>query len=283
MTQRTTPLLLIGLLAVGCAQETIPSGRSTGARGEGIVDGPKADAPEGTTVYSVAFADTGRVPVLEEPVAGAAEVTALDGMATELVGTGNVLVDGGRTYVEIDLGDVLGWIDAAYLTEMVDPEVFCTSAEPWTTLEALTLAASEENADLFESLISPTHGLRLHLLDAEKATIVEGDPWEAFQAEFSWGPNLGTGEPVVGAFANISYGLPELTDVLSGAEDVRCNRLSQGAGAYSMAVPDPYHNLNFLTVSLRHDGAWLSWVVGYEYVEGQPYVAYLVRLGRDDN
>ncbi|MCA9602732.1 MAG: hypothetical protein R3A78_12845 [Polyangiales bacterium] len=275
--------LLVGVLS-GCVDGAVTAG-TNGASDPALSDHGKEDSPVSLAVnYAVIDAPAGGVPVRDIPSTDGAVVGVVTEENGGLVGTGDSTTEGDTLWIEVK-GERNGWIDATNLTEWVDPDTFCNDERAYGVFEAFSSAMTSSLPDEFQSVVSPRHGLWLVLTpdgtDGHEVHLDNVGSWDALlETNFDWGTNPQNGAAVSGTFAEL--GLPELTDVLLDGGDLRCNRFPQGAGNFLVGIPHGLENLNFFTVSTRYDGAWLSWLVGFDVVGHAPYVTYVARLGRDD-
>jgi hypothetical protein len=97
---------------------------------------------------------------------------------------------------------------------------------------------------------------------------------------YNWGPAPGSGTNVTGTFKDVI--LPKLLDVANNANmQVTCNDVSK-AGPINNPWPLTYVNINFYSLykpaSASGQLDWRDWLVGIEFVDGQPYVVALVHF-----
>ena len=164
----------------------------------------------------------------------------------------------------------------------MSPSAFCTDARVVPLLRDLERAVNTSDGELLMSLVSPAHGLDVSYIRSGMVAnySVEEASW-AFQSTYAvnWGTGAGSGEPVTGTFSEIV--LPALQDVFKNVT-MDCNAITLGGATYEAAWPDEYANINFF--SLHNPGNdssyagldWQTWLVGVEYVEGQPYLFSLL-------
>ena len=177
-----------------------------------------------------------------------------------------------------------GWVNARYLTEYVPAEVFCSDPKIQYLLDDFYIALEDEDGDLFASLISPTHGLDLRYY--RYGTVANYTPEKAswvFKSDYqvNWGNEPGSGFEKIGSFSEIP--LPMLLEVFGADYELSCNDV----GIAASFAPEPwlfeYTNINFY--QLFKPGTeeyaqmdWRSWLVGVEYVEGEPYIFALIHF-----
>lgn len=244
---------------------------------DGVCDGP---------LYSVVLAAEGTaIPVRAQAGDGSEIVAALEATASEVPGTGNWAIVDGVRWVEIWAGEVRGWVSSVHLTELVEPGRFAQDVYAHDLLDELRTSLEEGDGERLFSLVSPRHGLRVHALrdaapvfyrDAQMRDVLASDQPQ------TWGVDPNSGQPIVGTFRDVVAG--DLESVLVDPSRIAANSIPTGGATYDVAVPAEYANANFFAVhqARGEDGFdWTTWIVGVEYVEGQPYVFYLYRLGRE--
>ena len=196
-----------------------------------------------------------------------------------LTRTGKTSSVGEETWVEIqNPSGGIGWVNADFLTETVNPVTFCADARVATLILNLEKAVNTQDGELLRTLVSPAHGL--DVLQSRYGNPANYSPEEAgwvFQSTYkvNWGPTFGNSESVVGTFEEII--LPILQDTFKN-EILTCNEVKLGGATYEVEWPEEYTNLNFYSihspgVDPAYDGLdWHTWLAGIEYVDGQPYL-----------
>ena len=130
------------------------------------------------------------------------------------------------------------------------------------------------NGAQFSSLVSPKHGLNMNYWQysttinytTATAQTIFTDP-----QIIDWGSGGASGISDIGTFAQIVQ--PQLVDVLNSTYQLNCDDPSY-ASMYSN--PWPYTNIHYYAVvkpptpDVVFD--WKVWLVGFEYVNGQPYL-----------
>jgi len=222
--------------------------------------------------------------VREAPDAQARVLERLSPTATGLILSGEEQRVGGERWVEILLPDGRrGWVNAYYLTERVEPPVFCADARVEALIEQFKTALNHQDGALLSRLVSPVHGLFLQYLRG--GTVANYSPQEAgwvFNSTYvvNWGLHPASGLEVKGTFKDEV--LPKLLDVLTADYEERCNDPGLGGTTYLFIWPTEYKNINF--VSLHRPGSpgieldWRTWLIGIEYVQGEPYLFALLHL-----
>lgn len=220
-----------------------------------------------------------RAPGADQPI-----LTTLPPTATGVQLTGQVRNVGDSRWVEINLpGGGTGWVNAYYLTEQVTSAAFCADARIGQLVASLRQALIDGDGRLLGSLVSPTHGLDLtYLRTGNTANYSAEEANWVFQSDYvmDWGIHPASGLKVHGTFRETA--LPHLLDVLASTYQVQCNAPGLGGGNYTYLWPFRYRNINYLALHKPgppgNELAWRTWIVGVEYVGGQPYLFALVHL-----
>lgn len=208
-------------------------------------------------------------------------------LAPDFIGitlTGDESTVGDQRWVEIRLSDgATGWVNSRYLTEYKSPADFCADPQAGALIESLKAALSRRDGDQLAELVSPAHGLNLNYF--RTGNRVQFSPQEAAslfdsQVPVNWGTQPASGMDISGTFQDEV--LPKLDEVLSSPYDTACNDPALGPNNYIFQWPADNKNINF--ISLAKPGSpgieldWRNWLVGVEYVNGEPYVFALMQL-----
>ncbi|MCP4139300.1 MAG: hypothetical protein GY755_03235 [Chloroflexi bacterium] len=177
-----------------------------------------------------------------------------------------------------------GWGEGRYLTEYVSAETFCLDSHIPFLLENLQIALEKKDGDLFASLISPTHGLDLRYYRyGTVANYTREEAAWAFKSDYAvdWGDEPGSGFEKIGTFSEIP--LPRLMEVFNANYELSCNDTGIAATFAPEPWPFEYRNINFYQVfkagTEQYAGMdWRSWLVGVEYVKGEPYLFALIHF-----
>lgn len=239
------------------------------------------------TYYRVAF-------VVEDDVlnvrAGAGVQNRIVGTlapdATDILitGEGRAVVDdiGTAWWVPIQQGTLRGWVNSHFLTEQVASDDFCADENALELIGAFKIAIEEQDDEQFAALISDERGLFIrHAWWNTEVYLTPEEAAEFFsdQTERDWGIQDGSGLPIEGS--TIEVILPLLQQDFSPGEVAGCNEVVGGPTAGLLEIPLEYSALNFFSVyrpapATGHEFDWGTWTVGIEYVDGQPYIAYLI-------
>ena len=235
--------------------------------------------------YAVILVPSGDVlNVRQEPNSDSAIIDRLQPDAKEIMRTGKYAQTDDQRWAEIQTpAGGTGWVNIHYLTEAVPPAKFCNDPRVNLLLDRLVEAMNRQDGELFASLVSPAHGLSLTYLRTGNTAnySVEEARW-LFKSTYvtNWGTHPASGQEVKATFRDEV--LPQLLEVLSGGFARGCNELLLGASNYIFEWPFEYRHINFY--SLHKPGStgveldWRTWLVGVEYVDGQPYLFALIHL-----
>jgi hypothetical protein len=98
--------------------------------------------------------------------------------------------------------------------------------------------------------------------------------------EHNWGASPASGLDEVGSFHEVI--LPNLLDVFNASYTLSCNAVQTGGASYDTSWPAEYAGVNFYSVyrpgAAGDELNWRTWLVGVEYVGGQPVLFGLVHL-----
>ncbi len=198
--------------------------------------------------------------------------------------TGRTQQAGGATWMEVKRPDNgLGWVNGLYLAEYISPELFVGDHRIINMIDnQLKPAMLNANGDLFAAIVSPRHGVTIayHNYGGYTKTYFPAQARGIFTSAESvnWGSGA-RGEPDIGTFSEIVR--PAFVDVFSSVYQLHPNN-PQGAHMYVEPWPLSYQNLNFH--SLWKPGTpgvvldWREWLIGYEYVNGKPYLVLMVHF-----
>lgn len=208
-------------------------------------------------------------------------VAAFPRDAVNVMRTGPITTVDGSEWVEVVRpdGGGTGWVNYYYLTEYVAPAAFCGDARIAPLIDQLKQAVNQSNGSMFAALASPRHGINLNYwLYSDTVTYTSVTAQTAFTSTevINWGAGA-SGSPDIGTFAQIVQ--PKLAEVLNVSYQLNCNNPS-----YASMFVDPwrYLNVNYYAVikpptpGIELD--WTLWLMGFEYVNGQPYLMGLIHF-----
>jgi hypothetical protein len=181
----------------------------------------------------------------------------------------------GAEWVEIQkLDGGLGWVNSAYLTEYLTTDAFCADARVQTLIEQLKGSLNQSNGDMFASLIGSKHGAAINFwrdVPAVNYTNVTARNIFTDTTVYNWGTGPAAGPTgTMGTFAQIVQ--PDMVDVFNSSYQLGCDNPSY---ATMFVNPWPYTNIHFYSITKPPTSNvfdWKVWLIGFEYVEGVPYL-----------
>jgi hypothetical protein len=200
----------------------------------------------------------------------------------EVTGEAARASDGG-IWVPVRRLEVEGWVNRRFLTEVVEPSVFCDEPSAQTIVERVTQAVETQNGDELAELVHPIRGLliRYNWWNQENA-LSKNEVSTLFTTTESrlWGQEQGTGDDLLGTPSEVIVPLLE-QDLLADNRQQACNEILAGGTAGLVQTPPKYQGLNYYSVyrpptEEQVEFNWGSWVIGIEYWGDIPYLAYLV-------
>ncbi len=216
-------------------------------------------------------------PVLTTLSPGASGVNLNAGTATA-VGTAQ--------WVAIQAGGVSGWVNDAYLTEVVDAGQFCQDPAARAALNTFIDQVRQQSTSS-NATAQPLHwqrGLHVRVNWWNPEVWLSGATLQnvyADSANRSWGIADGSGLPIQGSFNQVI--LPLLQRDLLGGSQIGCNELLHGGTTGFVRLPAEYAGINFFSIyrpaptgGVEMD--WGTWAVGVERWQGQYYVSFLVHF-----
>lgn len=247
------------------------------------VSGPVIQPGTPSGPYAVILVQSGEVlnirsgPGVANPVLASFAPTAVNVMRN-----GPSAVVGNSVWVEVQRpGGGTGWVNSHFLTEYVAPDAFCADARVATMLTNLGAALTASDGSSLAALASPAHGVDVRLWRHESNINFppENLRW-VFDSTYvhGWGAAPGSGEPVSGSFKDVV--LPRLLEVFNSPYEKTCNDVGIAAAFSMQPWPFEYSNIGYFQVlkpatpGIEMD--WRIWLVGVEYVGGQPYVFTLI-------
>ncbi len=202
--------------------------------------------------------------------------------------TGNSTALGSSKWVEIIvMGDDPGWVNAWNLTENVDTTIFCDDPQVLIRLQELKDALESGDGVLLAQGINPSRGLIIRHDWWNPEVIIPQDAIPTLFQDFheiDWGVLSGGDFQILGSFKDVLY--PSLAAALQDEQDPVCNVLPIGTTSREAIWPSEYSSLNYNAFHLPapEDGNqfdWQTWVVGFEYIEGIPYITVLLQYRGD--
>jgi len=157
----------------------------------------------------------------------------------------------------------------------------CADNQTTTLINNFKTALQTSNGELLSSLVSPVHGMDVrYYRDGRVVNYNQVHARYVFGTIFrvNWGRAPGSGKSTVGSFHEVI--LPALLDVFNRNYTVACNQILVG-GTYQAVWP--YSGINFYSVyypgtQLNGNLDWHTWVIGVDYVGGNPYLYALMQF-----
>lgn len=180
--------------------------------------------------------------------------------------------------------------EAAAPTEEVlatrTPPPFCEDRRVQEFAERFVWAVQTEDGEWLGGAITNRGGLNIRLewwntnvhFSKDEATQLFND-----ETSYDWGIADGSGAPVKGSFMEIVQ--PKLLDVVEGEYVFRCDTLDFGVASGGSAglvewpedIPARHYIAIYRPAPADQDLDWRTWVLGFEYIDGIPYISYLVQ------
>jgi hypothetical protein len=194
--------------------------------------------------------------------------------ATNVMKTGQTAAAEGAEWVEVQRPDGgLGWVNSYYLTEYVSTSAFCADARIPQLIEQLKQSMIQSTGDQFASLVGSKHGVAINLWrDVPPVNYTTATARSIFTdtTVYNWGAGPAAGLGVSGTFAQIVQ--PDMAEVFNSGYQLGCDNPS-----YADMFVNPWPNTNIHYYSILKPPSsnlldWKVWLVGFEYVNGQPYL-----------
>jgi hypothetical protein len=161
------------------------------------------------------------------------------------------------------------------------PVDFCADPQVTTLIGNFKSALQTSNGVLFASLVSSIHGMDVRLY--RNGPVISYDQQHAqllldSTDNVDWGA-APSGLETKGSFQEVI--VPALLKVFNKDYMLDCNQIQIGGAPYKAAWP--YAGVDFYSVYFPGSTAdnnldWRTWLIGMEYVKGQPYLTALVQF-----
>jgi hypothetical protein len=201
--------------------------------------------------------------------------------AVSVMRTGPTASADNATWVEVqNPSGGTGWVNSFYLTEYVSHDAFCADTRIPILLEQLKGSMNQSNGDMFAGIVSPVHGINVHLWAYEPAknysTTTARDVFTSPEV-FQWGsgPAGGT-EYGTGTFSQIIQ--PKVQEVVNASNmETYCDNLTK---VFALPHPWPYPNIRYYNLykPALQTFDFRTWLIGFEYINGQPYLHSMVSI-----
>jgi hypothetical protein len=210
-------------------------------------------------------------------------VDTLPMIEREILLTGKSTLLGSSRWVQIYRpSGATGWVNAFYLTEYIPAQRFCADPRVLDLQSLILQSIAERDARKLGDLVSPWRGLSVRYHWQGPTVVVplsEVSRLFKSQTAYTWGLAPETALEVEGTFSQAL--LPLLDDVLASDHQLACNSLILGLSGKPVAWPAEYANLNFYSYyreaqAGRSPYGWRTWALGIEYVDGRPYLGFLI-------
>lgn len=166
-------------------------------------------------------------------------------------------------------------------TTQVSPDDFCADLQPQVLINNFKSALQTSNGSLLASLVSPLHGMDVRLF--RNGLVVNYDQQEAqllFNStdQIDWGA-APSGLETKGSFNDVI--VPALLKVFNKDYLLDCDQVQVGGATYKATWP--YAGINFYSVYFTgtpnsNNLDWRTWLIGMEYVKGQPYLYAIMQF-----
>jgi len=158
---------------------------------------------------------------------------------------------------------------------------FCDDPQPKILINNFKSALQTSNGSLLASLVSPLHGMDARLYRNQR--VVNYDQQQAqllFDStdKIDWG-TAPSGLETKGSFNDVF--VPALLKVFNKDYTLDCDQVQVGGAAYKATWP--YVGINFYSVYFAgtpnsNNLDWRTWLIGMEYVKGQPYLYAIMQF-----
>ena len=163
----------------------------------------------------------------------------------------------------------------------ISPADFCTDPQAQTLINNFKSSMQTSNGSLLASLVSPIHGVDARLY--RNGLVVNYDQQHArllFDStdRIDWGA-APSGLETKGTFNEVI--VPALLKVFNKDYMLDCDQVQIGGATYKATWP--YAGINFYSVYFAgapnsNNLDWRTWLIGMEYVKGQPYLYAIMQF-----
>jgi hypothetical protein len=158
---------------------------------------------------------------------------------------------------------------------------FCADSQLQALITNFKSALQTSNGSLLASLVSPLHGMDARLYRNER--VVNYDQQQAqllFDStdKIDWGAAL-SGLETKGSFNDVI--VPALLKVFNKDYTLTCDQVQVGGAAYKANWPDAginFYSVYFAGTPNSNNLDWRTWLIGMEYVKGQPYLYAIMQF-----
>jgi photosystem II stability/assembly factor-like uncharacterized protein len=207
-------------------------------------------------------------------------IGTLPSNAVNVMRTGPTATADGATWYEIqNPSGGLGWVNSFYLTEYVTHDAFCADSRVTALIDQLKSSVSQSNGDMLAGIVSPIHGLNVNLWAyASPTNFNTATAHTVFISadSYNWGGGP-SGQPDVGSFSQVIQ--PKLQEVFNAPDmETYCDNLTK---VFNLSQPWPYGNIHYYNLykpATAQQFDFRTWLIGVEYINGQPYLHSLVSI-----
>ena len=237
------------------------------------------------TEYRVVFVEENDVLNVREGAGVEFDIVAglLPGSAGIFPLTGRTQINT-STWQQISAIGFEGWVNNAFLTEVVNTPAFCEDPDVAQLVDQVIeeLATAADRDGFSDPLVRPNRGIRARLSWwNNEIRIFDPENMFASSEEFAWGthPAGGADEPIEGTARDIL--LPYFDRDFKADIQKGCNQILHGPTAGFVKLPPTWEGINYYSIyrapgpdDLEFD--WSSWVIGIEHDEQGYFVSFLV-------
>ncbi len=161
----------------------------------------------------------------------------------------------------------------------VPSATFCADPQVTAAIDSFKTALQTSNGSLLAALVSPLRGMEVrHYRDGRTVVYDQTHAKFLFESTFqvNWGDAPGSGLPTTGAFHEVVA--PDLLKLFNAPYTLTCDQLQVGGTTYQAAWPyaGNYYSVYYGGTQANGNLDWLTWVLGFEYVSGRPYLFALM-------
>jgi hypothetical protein len=194
--------------------------------------------------------------------------------------TGQTSNADGANWVEVQTSSGgLGWVNSSYLTEYITHDAFCADSRVTALIDQLKDSVNQSNGNTFASIVSPTHGVNVNLWAYASPNNFNTSTTSTIftsGASYNWGGGP-SGTADIGTFSQVIQ--PKLQDVFNAPDMATyCDDLTN---VFPLANPWPYTNIRYYNLykpATSQQFDFRTWLIGVEYVNGQPYLHSMVSI-----
>lgn len=190
----------------------------------------------------------------------------------------------GHLWLPVETEDTSGWVNSLYLTETVDPSLFCEDPAVNELLDAFQKAVANRTAPALLETLDPERGLHARTAWWNPDVWLQAEELESLFSStvvHDWGVADGSGAPIVGTFSEVIQ--PLLQEDLLAATESACNEILHGGTAGIVQLPAAYEGINYYSFFRPPTPEyapfdWGTWVIGVERWQGDYHVSFLVHF-----